>query len=211
MNHRAITTFLDTRTALAMSYAADVRGPSVPCSLRQALVTMMQTRKLTNARTRDWYARLISQPSHRVSFAGLTPHERAAQCALIRQAVHKLLDRSHASAVMVAYALTTDDHALGVNGLVWHMQVRTVHGCEMDEVAHALIERRYRPATRTRDGFSLRDISARTGVSKSELARIAQDIGRECTTLEAEAMAVLERHFIGQGVCDGPNPVIDLS
>lgn len=209
MKRAITTTFLDTRTALAMSYAADIRGPSVPCSLRQALVSMMQTRKLNSARTRDWYARLISQPSRAVNFANLTPMERAAQCALIRQAVQKLLDRSHASAVMVAYALTTDDRELGIKGLVWHMQVRTVHGCEMDEVAYALIERRYR-TTRTRDGFSLRDISARTGVSKSELARIAQDIGRECTTLEAEAMAVLERHFILRGVCE-PNPVIDLS
>lgn len=208
--HRAFTTFIDTRTALALSYAADARGPSVPCSLRQALVTMMQTRKLNNARTRDWYARLISQPSNRVSFAGLTPMERAAQCALIRQAVEKLLDRAHASAVLVAYALTCDDRSIGIAGLVWHMQARTIHGCEMDEVARALIERRYR-TSRTRDGFSLRDISARTGVSKSELARIAQDIGRECTRLEAEAMAELERHFINRGVVSEVNPVIDLS
>jgi uncharacterized protein YerC len=191
--------FSDARVALGVSYGMSARVAQLPCSLRHALIEMMQGAHLTNARQRDWYARLLGTPSAHVNLAGLTPFERHAQCAMIRRAVDNL-PAPQAYAIMTAFTQAADEREVGINGLTEHV-CSCVRFCRDPASVREIIERRYTPP-RMRDGHSLRDIAARTGVSKSHLARIAHYVDHECRALEAEAISALEKLFITQGMCD---------
>ena len=197
--------FANARTALGVSYGAPARAAHVPCSLRHALVALMQGARLTNARQRDWYARLLGSASVSVDLSGLTPFERHAQCSMIRRTVDAL-PTSQACAIMCAFSLSPEERERGFTGLTTDLSAR--RASRNPAVIRELIERRYTPS-RMLDGLSLRDIGSRVSLSKSQLFRLAQDVDRECSALEAEAMGELERRFSLSGMC--PNPVITLS
>ncbi|RQN39607.1 helix-turn-helix domain-containing protein [Paraburkholderia tropica] len=63
----------------------------------------------------------------------------------------------------------------------------------------SLVWRRYVPKG-YRDGYSLRAIAKRTGVSKSTLARASEWIDGQCDGFEPRALRRLEETFVPHGV-----------
>ena len=196
--------FADARTALNVSYGMSLRTSQVSCSFRDALVATMNGARLTNARQRDWYARLTRQSAPPLELTGLNAFERHAQGALVRQAVQALPD-DQACALIISFSQTHAEQVAGINGLTTHLCGRVSPPCD-PVVMRELIVRRYLHE-RSKDGFSLRAISARVSVSKSHLARIARLVDRECIALESDGLTELQRRFDSRGLCD---PIISL-
>jgi hypothetical protein len=196
--------FADARTALNVSFGMSTRTAQVSCSFRDVLVAAMNGARLTNARQRDWYARMTRISNTPTELFGLNAFERHAQCALVRQAV-QALPEAQACALIISFSQTQAEQVAGINGLTTHLCGRVSPPCD-PVVMRELIVRRYLHE-RSKDGFSLRAISARVSVSKSHLARIARLVDRECTALEADGLTELQQRFDAREMCD---PIITL-
>ncbi|AUT62898.1 hypothetical protein C2L65_25345 [Paraburkholderia terrae] len=174
---------------------------------RRALVTVACLSPARNRMHADWVRRLIGEPSRVVDFSGLTRLEVRAQCALVRQAVIERLTVSQACAIVARFAQTPGEKQKGVSGLVAHLSATRPAPARAALAADPLADplwdllwRRYSPP-RYGDGMSLRDISRRTHLSKSALARHAARLDDALDELEREALATLERSFVGDGLC----------
>nr|WP_132452347.1 hypothetical protein [Paraburkholderia sp. BL8N3] len=169
-----------------------------PGSLRRALIAAMESIDLMNRQQSDWLKRLIGEPSENVNFRGLTQHEVHGQCALITQAVSMRLPKPEVFAMFARFAQTPSEKQAGVYGLVDYVLPAspTTHR----EALTDLLWRRYLPQ-RYRGGYSFRDISKRTQVSKSTLARTADWLDDELDGLELCALRRLEESFVPHGVC----------
>jgi hypothetical protein len=190
--------FADTAVALHVSYLIESLPTLESCSLRRALIAIMESIDLMNRQQSDWLRRLIGTPSSSVNFAGLTRLEIHGQCALVIDAVNARLPDPELFAMLARFAQTRPEKSAGVYGLVEYVYPSSPTG------NHAaltdLVWRRYLPH-QYRGGFSFRDIAKRSQVSKSTLARTADWLDGECDGLELRALRRLEETFVPHHVC----------
>lgn len=191
------TIFLDTPTALHVSFlilALPVREPS---ALRKALIRMLECMPVRTRRQSDTLARMIGTRSATVNFSGLTIPEIHAQCAMIVTAAHNRLPYPEYCVMVARFAPTEAVKALGVDGLL--MWLSPASPISNHAALASLIWRRYVPK-KYRDGYSLRAIAKATGSSKSTLGRVAQWLDSESAGLELRALRRLEETFVPHGV-----------
>ncbi|SPA17221.1 hypothetical protein [Cupriavidus taiwanensis] len=191
--------FVDTDTALRLSFAVLAGEVRMPCSLRQVLIRMLEAEPSGTAQQRLWLDELLGEPSGLVDFAGLTANEIRGQCALVvAAAAHRLTEAEH-FAMLARYAQSYHERAAGVHGLVALLLPAAPtgnHAALLD-----LMWRRYLP-TRYLGGYSLRDIAQRTHVARQTLWRLAAWLREQCDAMELQALQRLEESFVRHGVCD---------
>jgi hypothetical protein len=192
------TVFSDTTVALHVSYLVSSLPCIEPCSLRRALIMVMESIDLMNRQQADWLARLIGTASPNVNFAGLTRMEIHGQAVSVTQAVTRRLPAPEQYAMLARFAQTEPEKSAGVFGLVEYVSEASPTGNR--EALTDLVWRRYLPR-RYRGGFSFRDIARRTHVSRSTLARAADWLDDEFDGLELCALRRLEETFVPHGVC----------
>jgi hypothetical protein len=192
------TVFSDTTVALHVSYLIASLPAIEPCSLRRALIAVLESIELMNRQQADWLARLIGTPSGSVDFTGLTRIEIHGQASLVTASVASRLLPPEQFAMLARFAQTAPEKSAGIYGLAEYVCTASPTGNR--EALTDLIWRRYLPR-RYRGGFSLRDIAKRTHVSKSTLQRTAEWLDGEFDGLELCALRRLEETFVPHGVC----------
>lgn len=192
------TLFADTSTALHLSWLITSLPPSLPCSLRQALISILETRPVHTYQQSATLERLVGKPSGLVDFGGLSRTEVRGQCAMILETVRRLLHGVEYAAVLARFAPTEASMRVGVSRLADYLDVASPLGSR--DALEALIWRRYVP-NRYRNGYALRAIEARTGVPRSTLARAYKWLDGECSGFERRALLRIEDALVAQGVC----------
>lgn len=193
------TIFVDTATALHVSFLIEALPVSEPSSLRGALIRMLECMPILTYQQAATLARMIGTRSSTVNFSGLTRHEIHGQCAMIIDAVQSRLPYPELCVVLARFAPTECVKGVGVDGLMlWLAPVSPITN---HAALSSLIWRRYVPR-QYRDGYSLRAIAKATGSSKSVLGRVAQWLDGESAGLELRALRRLEQTFVPHGVCD---------
>jgi hypothetical protein len=192
------TLFADTSTALQLSWLITTLPSSRPSGLRHALIAILESMPVRTYQQSATLARLIGSPSESVNFAGLSREEIHGQCALIVDTVRRRLYGVEYAAVVARFAPTEATMRAGVCYLADYLLAAAPIGNR--DALEALIWRRYVPR-RYRNGYALRAIENRTGVSKSTLARAYDWLNSECGTLELRALRRLEETFVPDGVC----------
>ncbi|MGF6920161.1 hypothetical protein [Paraburkholderia sp. 40] len=193
------TVFLDTPTALHVSFLIGALPVSEPSSLRGALIHMLECMPVLTYQQASTLARMIGTRSSTVNFSGLTRHEIHGQCAMIIDAVQTRLPYPELCVILARFAPTERIKGIGVDGLMlWLAPVAPITN---HAALSSLIWRRYVPK-KYRDGFSLRAIARATGSSKSTLGRVAQWLDDEAAGMELRALRRLEQTFVPHGVCE---------
>ena len=192
------TVFADTTVALHVSYLIRSLPAIEPCSLRRALITVLESMNLMNRQQADWLARLVGTPSDSVNFSGLTRMEIHGQACIVTDAVTRRLPAPELYAMLARFAQTEPEKSAGVMGVVDYLCPDSPAGNRA--ALTDLVWRRYLPHY-YRGGFSYRDIAKRTHVSKSTLARTTEWLDDECDGLELRALRRLEETFVPHGVC----------
>lgn len=192
------TVFADTTVALHVSYLIRSLPAIEPCSLRRALIAILESMDLMNRQQTDWLARLVGAPSDSVNFSGLTRMEIHGQASVVTDAVSRRLPEPELYAMLARFAQTEPEKSAGVMGVVEYLYPTSPTGNRA--ALTDLVWRRYLPQ-RYRGGFSYRDIAKRTHVSKSTLARCTDWLDHECDGLELRALRRLEETFVPHGVC----------
>jgi hypothetical protein len=192
------TIFLDTPTALHVSFLILALPVSEPSSLRRALIEMHKCMPVCTSQQSAMLARPIGTRSLTVNFSGLTTQEIHGQCALVVDAMERCLPNPEYCAILARLAPTEAMKAVGVDGLMlWLAPASPITNYA---ALSSLIWRRYVPK-KYRDGYSLRAIAKQTGSRKSTLGRIAQWLDGESAGLELRALRRLEETFVPHGVC----------
>lgn len=192
------TVFADTTVALHVSYLIRSLPVIEPCSLRRALIAILESMDLMNRQQTDWLARLVGTPSDSVNFSGLTRMEIHGQASVVTDAVARRLPEPELYAMLARFAQTEPEKSAGVMGVVEYLLPNSPTGNRA--ALTDLVWRRYLPR-RYRSGFSYREIAKRSRVSKSTLARSTQWLDDECDGLELRALRRLEETFVPHGLC----------
>jgi uncharacterized protein YerC len=191
------TIFLDTPTALHVSFLILSLPVSEPSSLRKALIRMLECMPVRTYQQSATLTRLVGSRSLTVNFAGLSTQEIHGQCALVVDAVQRRLPHPELCVMLARFAPTESLKAVGVDGLMlWLAPLSPITNYA---ALTSLIWRRYVPK-QYRDGYSLRAIAKATGSSKSTLGRVAQWLDGESAGLELRALRRLEETFVPHGV-----------
>jgi hypothetical protein len=198
--------FRDVTVALTTSFRLDATPAIDAGATRRALVLIATQANASSRMQSDYMQRLFGRPSCTTNFAGLSPLEVRAQCALVRKHAAEQLDAAHASAILARFAHTPSERKAGIHGVAKHIRISGV--CARAALGEGnryaaiimLVTRHYEPCAH-RKRLTLRDIANETSVPKSTLARFANSIKHEADHLEAEALASLERFLVPRGVC----------
>ncbi|MGF6877382.1 hypothetical protein [Paraburkholderia sp. MM5477-R1] len=197
--------FRDVSVALSTSYRMAVTPVIDAGATRRALIMIAAVRPSRSRIQADWVRQLLGRPSRVVDLSGLTRLEARAQCALVRQAVLRLLPDPEAYAVLARYSQTPGEKQLGVSGLVVLLSATSPAPAPatdwLADPVWDLLWRRYLPP-RYGDGLSLREIARRTHTSRSGLARRAAELDTLLDELERHALATLEHAFVPDGLCE---------
>lgn len=97
-----------TSAGQAVHVAYMITGQDAPqdAPLRKMLIRMLESAPHTGSEQREWLEQLRGAPSRRVNFAGLSPLEVRAQCALIVLAVRSKLPCTEMWALQARYGHT---------------------------------------------------------------------------------------------------------
>jgi hypothetical protein len=192
------TIFLDTPTALHVSFLILTLPVREPSALRKALIRMLECMPVRTYQQSATLMRLVGSRSPTVDFSGLTIPEIHAQCAMIVNAIQLRLPLPERCVMIARFAPTEILKAVGVDGLMlWLAPSAPITN---HAALTSLIWRRYVPK-QYRDGYSLRAIAKATGSSKSTLGRVSQWLEGESAGLELRALRRLEETFTVHGVC----------
>lgn len=106
--------FSSAGQAVHVAYMIMAQDAQQEAPLRKALMRIMESAGSLAEPQREWLEQLRGSASKRVNFAGLSPLEVRAQCALIVHAVAHKLPRTEMWALQAKYGHTDVEDAAGV-------------------------------------------------------------------------------------------------
>lgn len=201
--------FTSAGQAVHVAYLIMAQDAQQDAPLRKALIRMLETSAHTGSEQRAWLEQLRGKPSGKVNFAGLSPLEVRAQCALIVHAVKSKLPRTEVWALQACYGHTDVEESDGTRRFAFSAErIDAIKGLS-DWLAPSfpavkpfaidcMIGKLY--ANHKKIDISFRDLAANFGGNHMTYARAFEKIRTRLREVEQLALDRLEPYLREQGV-----------
>jgi hypothetical protein len=200
-----------TSAGQAVHVAYMITGQAAPqdAPLRKMLIRMLESAPNTGSEQRAWLEQLRGAPSRRVNFAGLSPLEVRAQCALIVHAVKTRLPCMEMWALQARFGHMEMEDEDGNRRFAFSAErIEAIKGLS-DWLAPSfptvnpfaidcMIGKLY--ANHQKMEISFRDLAANFGASHMTYKRAYEKLRSRLRELEDLALDRLEPYFREQGV-----------
>lgn len=201
--------FSNAGQAVHVAYMIMAQDAQQDAPLRKALMRMMESASSLGEEQRAWLEQLRGSSSKRVNFAGLSPLEVRAQCALIVHAVAHKLPRTEMWALQARYGHTDMEDANGVRRFAFSAErIAAIKGLS-DWMAPSfpaitpfaldcMVGKLY--ADHKKMQISFRDLAKSFGGNHMRYARSFDRMKQRLHELELVALDRLEPYLREQGV-----------